>query len=418
MNNELLALLEYIEQERGIDRETMVEVLEGAMVSAARKSVDQPADELEVQFDKDTGEYKVLAKLEVVEENPDHSPNCIAFDKAVTRFPDAKKGDVIEWEVTPGNFGRIAAQAAKQAMMQQIRRAEKEIVHDEFKTMVGQIVNGVVRRYDSGNVIVDMGKAEGVLSYKDKIPNENYMPGDRINAILIKIESGGSGPSLILSRTNREFVKRLFEREVSEIHDGIVEVKAIAREAGSRTKIAVISKDEHVDPIGACVGMRGMRVKNITSELGGEKIDIIEFDEDLRKFVANALQPAKLQNIEISQDGNTVDITVEKDQLSLAIGKRGQNVRLTSKLISCKVNIKGSEEGPGEESFEEKLKHIVDSLAEMLHLDKAIIEKLVSNGFTSIDGIKEVEASDLLELDGIEENEVEEITNALNAYEE
>ncbi len=417
MNNELLALLEYIEQERGIDRETMVEVLEGAMVSAARKSVDQPADDLEVQFDKDTGEYKVWAKLEVVKENNEKCPNCIAIDKALTRFPKTKEGDIIEWEVTPGNFGRIAAQAAKQAMMQQIRRAEKEIVNDEFRELTGQIVNGIVRRYESGNVIVDMGKAEGVLSYKDKIPNENYMPGDRINALLIKIEGSGSGPSLILSRTNKDFVKRLFEREVSEIHDGIVEIKAIAREPGSRTKIAVLSKDEHVDPIGACVGMRGMRVKNITGELGGEKIDIIEYDDDLHKFIGNALQPAKLKNIDIDADSNIVNISVDQDQLSLAIGKRGQNVRLTSKLISRKVNISGVE-GLEEESFEEKLKHIVDSLAEMLHLDKSIIEKLVSNGFASIDGIKEVEAADLLELDGIEQADVDKITNALENFEE
>ena len=417
MNNELLALLEYIEQERGIDRETMVKVLEDAMVTAARKSVDQPADDLNVQFDKDTGEYKVWAKLKVINDETVKCPNCINLEKALTRFPDTKEEDIIEWEVTPSNFGRIAAQTAKQAMMQQIRRAEKDIVLEEFKEMTGQIVNGIVRRYDAGNVVVDMGKAEGILSYKDKIPNENYMPGDRINALLIKIEATGSGPSLILSRTNKDFVRRLFEREVSEIHDGIVEVKNIAREAGSRTKIAVISKDDHVDPIGACVGMRGMRVKNITTELGGEKIDIIEYDEDLNKFIANALQPAKLRNIEIDAKANTVDITVDQDQLSLAIGKRGQNVRLTSKLIAHKVNISPAE-NTEETSFAEKLKQIVDTLAETLHLDRVIIEKLVNNGFTSVDGIKEVEPKDLLELDGIEQADVDAISEAIKKIEE
>ena len=419
MNNEFLALLEYIEQERGIDRETMLSVLEGAMVSAARKSVDQPADDLTVEFDKETGEYRVIAKLKVVEEHAPTCPNCIALDKARSRFPEVTEGDIVEWEVTPRDFGRIAAQAAKQAMMQQIRRAEKENVLDEFKEMEGQVVNGIVRRYDAGNVIVDMGKAEGILSYKDKIPGENYMPGDRINALLIKIESTGSGPSLILSRTNNDFVRRLFEREVSEIHDGIVEVKAIAREPGSRTKIAVLSHDEHVDPIGACVGMRGMRVKNITAELGGEKIDIVEYDEDLSKFVANALLPAKLKHIEISQEGGQriVDITVDQDQLSLAIGKRGQNVRLTSKLISSRVNISAAEESGGE-SFEELLEHTVDALAETLHLDRAIIQKLVSNGFTSVDGLKAVEPDDLLELDGIEQPDVDAIVEALKNIEE
>ncbi len=417
MNNELLALLEYIEQERGIDRETMVKVLEDAMITAARKSVDQPADDLDVQFDKDTGEYKVWAKLKVVNDESVKCPNCINLEKVLTRFPDAKEEDIVEWEVTPSNFGRIAAQTAKQAMMQQIRRAEKDIVLEEFKEVMGQIVNGIVRRYDAGNVIVDMGKAEGILSYKDKIPNENYMPGDRINALLMKIEESGSGPSLILSRTNKDFVRRLFEREVSEIHDGIVEVKNIAREAGSRTKIAVISKDDHVDPIGACVGMRGMRVKNITTELGGEKIDIIEYDEDLHKFIANALQPAKLRNIEINAPARTVNITVDQDQLSLAIGKRGQNVRLTSKLIAHKVNISAAE-NKEETSFAEKLKQIVDALAETMHLDRVIIEKLVNNGFTSVDGIKEVELKDLLELDGIEQTDVDAISEALKKIEE
>lgn len=417
MNSELLALLEYIEQERGIDRDTMIKVLEGALVSAARKSVDQPADDLRVEFDKDTGEYRVWAQLEVVDDNDEKSPNCIALTKAVSRFPDCKNGDTVEWEVTPGNFGRIAAQTAKQAMMQQIRRAEKEIVHDEFKEQLGQIVNGVVRRYDSGNVIVDMGKAEGVLSYKDRIPNENYMPGDRINAILIKIESGGPGPSIVLSRTNKDFVKRLFEREVSEIHDGIVEIKAIAREPGMRTKIAVFSKDEHVDPIGACVGMRGMRVKNITNELGGEKIDIVKFDENLNNFVTNALQPASLVAISVDEASRTVNVSVDPDQLSLAIGKRGQNVRLTSKLIGWKVNIAGAEKIE-ELSFAEKLENLVDSISEQLSLDHVISEKLVKNGFASIEGIKEASKADLAEIEDISEEEVEAVLAAIKNIED
>jgi transcription termination/antitermination protein NusA len=417
MNSELLALLEYIEQERGIDRETMITVLEGALVSAARKSVDQPADDLNVDFDKNTGEYKVWAKLDVVEDNSDKSPNCISLEKAITRFPDCKTGESVEWEVTPSNFGRIAAQSAKQAMMQQIRRAEKENVHDEFKEQLGQIVNGTVRRYDSGNVIVDMGKAEGVLSYKDRIPNENYMPGDMINAILIKIESNGLGPSIILSRTNKDFVKRLFEREVSEIHDGIVEVKAIAREPGLRTKIAVYSKDAHIDPIGACVGMRGMRVKNITNELGGEKIDIIKYDEDLSNYVTNALQPASLISITADDKSRTVNVLVDPDQLSLAIGKRGQNVRLTSKLIGWKVNISGAEKEE-ELSFEEKISNLVSSLSEQLSLDNAIAEKLVRSGFASIDGIKEAEKTDLKAIEGITVEEVEAVIAALNNIED
>jgi len=417
MNSELLALLEYIEQERGIDRETMVTVLEGALVSAARKSVDQPADDLKVEFDKNTGEYKVWAMLKVVDDNTEKCPDCISLEKAVTRFPDSKSDDIIEWEVTPSNFGRIAAQTAKQAMMQQIRRAEKENVHDEFKEQLGQIVNGTVRRYDAGNVIVDMGKAEGILSYKDRIPNENYMPGDMINALLIKIESVGSGPSIILSRTNRDFVKRLFEREVSEIHDGIVEIKAIAREPGLRTKIAVHSKDAHVDPIGACVGMRGMRVKNITNELGGEKIDIIKYDENLSNFVTNALQPASLMSISTDEKKRTVNVIVDPEQLSLAIGKRGQNVRLTSKLIGLKVNISGAEKEE-ELSFEEKIENLVSSISEQLSLDSAISEKLVRNGYASIDGIKEADKADLAKIEDITEDDIDAVFAAIKNIEE
>jgi N utilization substance protein A len=415
MNNELIALFEYIEQERGIDRDTMVAVLEEALVSAARKSVDQPADELDVKFEKDTGEYKVFAKLRVVDSDSETCPNCITLEKALTREPDAAVGDLIDWEMTPSNFGRIAAQAAKQALMQKIRKAEKEVVLDEFKEMENQIVNGVVRRYEAGNVIVDMGKAEGVLSFKDRIPGENYMPGDRINALLIKIDQMGSGPSLVLSRTNKKFVVRLFEREVSEIHDGIVEIKGIAREPGSRTKIAVASNDDHVDAIGACVGMRGSRVKSITTELGGEKIDIVEYSDDLYKYVANALQPAKLATIEIQEELKNINIKVDKEQLSLAIGKRGQNVRLTSKLLGYKVNIsKIEDEHP---SFEEEVKQIVDTLSESLHLPAELIEKLVKNGFTSIEGIREADPNDFLTMEGVTREDVDSIKDALEKAE-
>ncbi|MCK5843890.1 MAG: transcription termination factor NusA [Victivallales bacterium] len=416
MNNELITLLEYIEQERGIDRDTMVEVLEEALISAARKSVDQPADDLDVKFEKDTGEYKVFAKLEVVESNSETCPNCIDLEKALTREPKTAVGDVIDWEMTPSNFGRIAAQAAKQALMQKIRKAEKDVVHEEFREMIDQIVNGVVRRYEAGNVIVDMGKAEGMLSFKDRIPGENYMPGDRINALLIKIDQAGSGPSLVLSRTNKKFVKRLFEREVSEIHDEIVEIKGLAREPGSRTKIAVSSKDDHVDAIGACVGMRGSRVKSITTELGGEKIDIVEFSDDIHKYIANALQPAKLAKIEVLAKEKTINIKVDKDQLSLAIGKRGQNVRLSSKLLGHKVNISQVEEEQ-QASFEEKLKQMVDALSESLHLPSELIEKLVKNGFTSIEGIREVEPGEFLEMDDFNQEEVDSIVVALDKTE-
>lgn len=409
MNSELLATLDYIEQERGISREVLIDAIEKAILSASKKSI-HPANDVEVKIDRVSGLIKAWAKLEVVESSPTCDQILIAVAKE--RYPNAKLGDVIKWEVTPKNFGRIAAQYAKNTIMNQLRKAEKEIVLEEFKDRVGQIVSGVVRRFESGNIIVDMQKAEGVLTPKDKIPGESYMQGDRINALLKKIDPSGAGPSLILSRVSDEFIRRLFEREVSEIHDGIVQIKAIAREAGSRTKIAVFSSDSHVDPIGACVGMRGMRVKNITAELGGEKIDIIRYDEDVKVFASNALQPAALKTLEIDEAARTINIKVAPDQLSLAIGKRGQNVRLTSKLIGWKINI-NSDEPVVEVTFEEKLGQTIASLSETLKLDKAIAEKLVNGGFLSVDSLKSVEVSDLSKIQGFSEDDVQKVVEAL-----
>jgi N utilization substance protein A len=407
MNQEILALLEYIEQERGIDRDTMLSALHGAIKSAAKKSVDLPSDELDIAFDNDTGEYKVIAYLQVVENEA--TANSISLEKALVRYPKATIGETVEWEVTPHNFGRIAAQAAKQAMMQQIRKAEKEVVFEEFQEQLGKIVNGEVRRYEGNSVIVDLGKAEGILSYKDKIPNESYFPGDRINALLRKIDTNSSGINIILSRSHSDFVRRLFEREVAEISEGIVKIKGIARDAGQRTKIAVYSEDKHIDPIGACVGLRGMRVRNITNELGGEKIDIIEYSDSMDEYVANALQPASLESISI--EDRIVDILVKPDQLSLAIGKKGQNVRLTSRLLGCKVNISSVEEE--DKSFEAQIKKAVATISKQLDLDQNIAEKLVRNGFNSIEGIKEMEQTDLEDIEDLTEEEIEEILNTI-----
>ena len=409
MNQEILALLEYIEQERGIDRDTMLSALHGAIKSAAKKSVDLPSDELDIEFDNNTGEYKVIAHLEVVENGEKEASNKIPLDKALERYPNATPGKSVEWEVTPHNFGRIAAQAAKQAMMQQIRKAEKEVVFEEFKEQLGKIVNGEVRRYEGNSVVVDLGKTEGILSYKDKIPNESYFPGDRINALLRKIDSNSSGINIILSRSHSDFVRRLFEREVAEIAEGIVKIKAIARDPGQRTKIAVHSEDPHIDPIGACVGLRGMRVKNITNELGGEKIDIIQYSDNIEEYVANALQPATLESI--TMEDRIVDIIVKPDQLSLAIGKKGQNVRLTSRLLGCKVNISSEEEE--DTSFEAQIEKAVETLSRQLGLAHNITEKLVRNGFNSLEGIKEMEQSDLEDIEELSEEEIEEILNKI-----
>ena len=286
MNNELLATLEYIEQERGISKEQLVDAVEKAILTASRKSI-HPASNLAVKLDRQTGEIRAWAQLEVVDTFPNNDQ--ITIEKAKEKYPDVQLGDVVEWEVTPKNFGRIAAQTARQAILQQLRKAEKAIVKEEYDEKVGEIVNGTVKRIEAGAIIVDLQKSEGIIAAKDKVPGEQYMVGERINALLVKVDTLVSGPSLILSRSNPGFVKKMFEREVSEIHDGVVEIAGIAREAGMRTKIAVRSNDPRIDPVGACVGMRGMRVRNITSELGNERVDIIRYEDDIKVYAANAL---------------------------------------------------------------------------------------------------------------------------------
>jgi len=327
-------------------------------------------------------------------------------------MPDSKSGDIIRWEVTPKNFGRIAAQTAKQAILQQLRKAEKAIVKEEFQEKVGEIVNGTVRRFEAGSIIIDLQKAEGIIASKDKVVGEQYMPGDRINALLVKVDTLSSGPSLILSRSSSNFVKKLFEREVTEIHDGVVEIVAIAREAGNRTKIAVKSNDTRVDPVGACVGMRGMRVKNITNELGGERVDIIRYENDVKTYVANALHPAKSKSITVDEATKMIVFKVDPDNSRLAFGKKAQNVRLASKLLGWSINIV-VEEPIKEESFEEKKSKLAGQLVSALGISTQVAELLVNNGFLSVDGLKAVEASDLAALEGLQEQDVKTIMEAL-----
>ena len=357
MNHELLAILEYIEQERGVSKDQLIDAVEKALLTASRKSI-HPANELEVKIDRKSGDIRAWALLEVVAENPNNDQ--ILLETARERMPEAQLGEKIRWEVTPKDFGRIAAQTAKQAILQQIRKAEKEIVRDEFADKVGQIVNGTVRRFDAGSIIVDLQKSEGILGSRDKVPGEQYMPGDRINALLVKVDINVAGPSLILSRTLPQFIRRLLEREVSEIHDGVVEIVAIARDPGVRTKIAVRSNDPRIDPVGACVGMRGMRIKNITNELGGERVDVINYSD-----------------------------------------KKAQNVKLAQKLTGWKIDIKAVEEPEAEESFDEKKNRVTKDLSAQLGIPVEDAEILVNNGFLSIDGLKAVQVADLEAIEGL-----------------
>ena len=413
MANELLTILEYIEQERGISRDSLIKALESAILTAARKSI-HPASELKVKIDPVTGQIQAWATLEVVEENPTCDQLVIA--RARERFPDVQLGEKVEWEVTPRNFGRIAAQTARQAIVQQLRRVEKENVQEEFADRIGQIISGTVRRFEAGNIIIDFQKAEGIMPSKEKIHDEQYMPGDIIRALLLRVDINTAGPSLIVSRSCPEFVTRLFEREIAEIHDGVVKIMGIAREAGKRTKISVMSTDPRVDPVGACVGMRGQRVRNITNELGSERIDIVPYDADIRKYAVNALLPAKVQSVEVNEAKHELIVRVTDEQSKLAFGKKAQNVRLCSKLIGWNINIRNEEEHGAEtgNSIGEQLKIAAQKLAAAIGVSETTAGLLVNNGYVTVDGVKAADPEALLEIEGIDTAEIEGALEHLN----
>lgn len=394
MNSDLLAVLDYMEREKGIKREILLEALSGALLTAAKKSVG-PARDLRVTIDPKSGEITALASL-IVADVVRNIHDEIPLARARKIKPDAVGGDVIEVEVTPEGFGRIAAQTARQAILQRIRQIEKEMIFDEFKDRAGEIVSGTVRRFDRSDVVVDLGKFEAVMPMRERVATEDYNIGDRIRAYVVAVENTNRGPEIIISRSHPNFVRRLFEVEVSEIADRTVEIKAISREAGYRTKIAVWSADEKVDPVGACVGMRGSRVKNIVRELNQEKVDIIRWSADPREFVMEALKPAKIKSITIDEERKAVQVTVDEDQLSLAIGRRGQNARLTSRLTGWEINI--SKDESVTHAFEQKLAQAITTLAKTLNIDEETARSLARAGMNSIDGILETDPNDIAEL--------------------
>ena len=412
MNNELLAVFEYMERERKLDRETLAQLVESALQVAGRKSIGRVRD-LRVEINRKTLEIKAFASIQVVDfvRNRDEE---ISLDDAQAKYPgkNYKLGDLIEIEVTPRNFGRIAAQTAKQAIIQKLRMAEKDKVYAAYKDHVGAIVTGTVRRFDRSDVFVDLGDAEGVMPSKERVPSEEYQIGDRIRFLLLNLDAQAQGTQLTLSRANPDFIKKLFELEVSEIADGTVEIKGIAREAGFRTKIAVHSNDEKVDPVGACVGLRGQRVKNIVRELSGEKVDIVKWSTDIKTFVTNSLAPAKLLRLEVDEIENAVKVIVESDQLSLAIGKKGQNARLTAKLTGWKVDIQKDE---GDISFEEKISRATDQLAAVEGIGREHAEKLVASGFLTLEGILAAEIQDLVDVEGFDADVAQQVRSAAEA---
>lgn len=401
MSNEMLTLIEYLSQNRSISRETLIRAMENAILSASRKSI-HPASELKVKIDPVAGTIKAWAVLEVVDYIPQNSDQLV-IDRAKERYPDVKVGDKIEWEVTPGNFGRIAASAARQNFTQALRQAEKENIHNEFTDRIGQILYGTVRKIDNaGNVIIDFQKAEGIMPLREQIRDEKYSAGDHVNAMLLKIDSNTSGPGLIVSRTTPDFVSRLFEREVSEIHDGVVAIKGIAREAGKRTKIAVASSDPRVDPVGSCVGIRGARVRRITEELGTEKIDIVPYSSDIAEYVSNALLPAKVQSVEIDDAKHELRVIVKEDQSKVAFGRKAQNVRLAGKLVGWTIKLCDETSQERAPSIEEQMKIAAGKLAEAAGISEADAAKLVASGFVTVEGLKAADKETLGAVEGID----------------
>ncbi len=410
MNAEFIAMLDYLERERGIKREILLEAVSTALLSASKKSVGAARD-LRIDIDPRTGDIRALANLVVVDDvnNPQDE---IALTKARRIKPDAKVGDTVEMEVTPRNFGRIAAQTAKQAMMQRIRQVEKEMIYEEFKDRAGEIVSGTVRRFDRSDVILDLGKFEAVMPQRERVVVEDYNVGDRLRAYVVAVENGLRGPEIIVSRSHPNFVRRLFELEVSEIADGTVEIRGIAREAGYRTKIAVWSANDKVDPVGACVGMRGSRVKNIVRELNNEKVDIIRWSSDPKEFVLEALKPAKVKHLTFDPEKKSAQISVDEDQLSLAIGKKGQNARLTSRLTGWEINI--DKDTSATTAVEQKVAQAAQTLAGGLPITEEQAVTLVKSGFTNLEGLHAADVQDLVDILGVDEAKAREIHDAVH----
>ncbi len=397
---ELQALLDYYEKEKGISKEALNEAIKEAVEAAAKKAVGAGRD-LRVETDPKTGEIRAFAKLMVVERVTNPHDEISRFD-AMQIVDEAKIGDEIEKEVTPTGFGRIATQYASQNLKQHIRRAEKALIYEEFKDRTGDIVRGTVRRFERSDVIIDLGRYEATLPNRERVPIEEYQTGEQLRCYVKAVEETGRGPEIILSRSAPEFVIKLFTLEVSEIADGTVEIISVAREPGWRTKLAVHSADSRVDPVGACVGLRGQRVKNIVRELNNEKVDIIRWSSDIEAFVAEALKPAVLKNIQIKESEKRIKITCDEDQLSLAIGKRGQNARLASRLIGWQIDIDG--EKVEILTFDDQVADAVTAITALPGISKELAQNLVNSGFHTAEDLKQIEPGDLEGIQGLEEH--------------
>ncbi|MXN66818.1 transcription termination/antitermination protein NusA [Stappia sp. GBMRC 2046] len=402
---ELLQIADAVAREKTIDREIVIAAMEDAIQKAARSRYGTET-EVRAEINGRTGDIK-LQRLLLVVDDVENVSTQISLEDAQARNPNVELGDYIAEPLPPLDFGRIAAQSAKQVIVQKVREAERDRQYEEFKDRIGEVVNGVVKRVEYGNVIVDLGRGEGIVRRDELIPREIFRNGDRIRAYVYDVRREQRGPQIFLSRTHPQFMAKLFAQEVPEIYDGVIEIKHVARDPGSRAKIAVISKDSSIDPVGACVGMRGSRVQAVVGELQGEKIDIIPFNEDPATFIVNALQPAEVAKVVLDEDAERIEVVVPDDQLSLAIGRRGQNVRLASQLTGWAIDIMTEQE-----ESERRQKEFADRsqlFMEALNVDEVVGQLLASEGFTSVEEVAYVDLDEISTIEGFDEETAEEI---------
>ena len=396
----LIQVIEQIGREKGIDREVLIDAVGAAILSASRKTLGAVSD-LRVDFDQASGRF-VLYTVKTVVEEVTNPRSEIALEEARRQQPELKLGDEFRIEIQPRGFGRIAAQTAKQVIIQRVREAERESIYHSFKNREGELITGVVQRVVNDNVIVNVGKAEAILPPREQLPREEYRAGDRIRAYIVEVKKGSRGATVLVSRSHPGMLLRLFEVEVPEIGEGIVEIKAVAREPGERAKIAVVSRDSNVDPVGACVGYRGSRVQVIVRELGGEKIDIIPWRDNPADFVRNALAPAEVASVLVDEASHTLQVIVADEQLSLAIGRRGQNARLAAKLVGRKVDIKSRTELAREaEEKARRARAAVEGLAQVSGIGPKMVERLVDAGFNTLERLQQASGEDLRAVKGI-----------------
>ncbi|WP_108663344.1 transcription termination factor NusA [Acuticoccus kandeliae] len=402
---ELLQIADAVAREKQIDRAIVIEAMEDAIQKAARARYGQET-EIRAEINPKSGETRLQRLLAVVEE-VENPATQIALVDALEKNPEVQVGDFIADPLPPIEFGRVATQSAKQVIVQKVREAERDRQFDEFKDRIGEIINGIVKRVEYGNVIVDLGRGEAIVRRDQLIPREVFRPGDRIRSYIMDVRREPRGPQIFLSRTHPQFTAMLFRQEVPEIYDGVIEVKSVARDPGSRAKIAVISNDSSIDPVGACVGMRGSRVQAVVQELQGEKIDIIPWSPDAATFIVNALQPAEVSKVVLDEDSERIEVVVPDEQLSLAIGRRGQNVRLASQLTGWDIDImtEAEESERRQKEFQERTQLFVDGL----NVDEVVGQLLASEGFTSMEEVAYVEIDEIASIEGFDEETAEEI---------